>query len=77
VRLIDHEARAQRQPRIKRPQCDICPGTNRLTQKVQYESGKLDGTQLPLLRRHQAQTYPGCRNSSYRPSRKIGRIGVS
>ena len=50
LRLIDHEARLQRQPRIKRPQCDVYSGSDRLTQKVQYESGELDGTQVPWLR---------------------------
>ncbi len=50
VRLIDHEARPQRQPRIKRAQRDVCSGGNRLTQKVQHESCKLDGMQVPLLR---------------------------
>ena len=76
LRLIDHEARPQRQPRIKRPPCDVYPGSDRLTQKVQREFGELDGTQVPLLRRHQAQTCPGCRNSSNQPGRKIASIGA-
>ena len=74
--MIDHEARPQRQPRIKRPPCDVYPGSDRLTQKVQHEFGELDGTQAPLLRRHQAQTCPGCRNSSNQPGRKIASVGA-
>src|SRR6185295_5175142 len=54
ARLIDHDARPQRQPGIKRPQCHVYPGSDRLTQKVQHESGKSDRTQAPLLRRQQA-----------------------
>ena len=49
VRLIDHEARPERQPRIKRPLRDVYPGGDRLTQKVQQKSGELDRTQAPLL----------------------------
>ena len=43
ARLIDHEARSQRQPRIKRPQCDVGPGSNRLTKKCSTNPASLTG----------------------------------
>jgi len=76
LRLIDNETGPQPQPWTKRPQCDVDPGNDRLTQKMQKKPGELDRTQVPLLRGHQAQTCPGCHNGSNQPDRKIASIGA-